>query len=170
VAVSYRRLFADALVGRDRTVAGIRFRFRADDGIGARVRHLAHLEEQCCSFFTLTITVTGGEVLWDSTVIDDDTGRACPRVVLADEVPRSSLQWGKHADGRSKCCAGAPGAFIGEWTMEASFPVASPTGIVGRTVFEWVLGGQFLVQRSASGSGRQERSSFFPSVMPRARG
>jgi Protein of unknown function (DUF1579) len=40
------------------------------------------------------------------------------------------------------------GAFIGEWTMEASFPVAPPTGIVGRTVFEWVLGGQFLVQRS----------------------
>ncbi len=75
-AESYRRLFADALVGRERTVAGTRFRFRAGDGIEVRVRQLANLEEQCCSFFTFTITVSGGEVLWDSTVIDDDTARA----------------------------------------------------------------------------------------------
>jgi hypothetical protein len=39
-------------------------------------------------------------------------------------------------------------AFVGEWSMEAAFPLARPTGVVGRTVFEWVLGGQFLVQRS----------------------
>jgi hypothetical protein len=73
---SYRQLFADAFVGRERTVAGIRFRFRADDGIEARVRELADLEKQCCAFFTFAITVVGGEVLWDSTVIDDDTARA----------------------------------------------------------------------------------------------
>jgi hypothetical protein len=36
----------------------------------------------------------------------------------------------------------------GEWSIEASFPLAPPTGVVGRTVFEWTLGGQFLVQRS----------------------
>jgi hypothetical protein len=36
------------------------------------------------------------------------------------------------------------GAFIGEWSIEASFgPEAT-----GRTVFEWVLGGQFLMERS----------------------
>jgi hypothetical protein len=35
-------------------------------------------------------------------------------------------------------------AFVGEWTMEASFPGAPP----GRSVFEWALGGQFLLQRS----------------------
>jgi hypothetical protein len=34
--------------------------------------------------------------------------------------------------------------FIGEWTLEASFPGAPP----GRAVFEWTLGGQFLVQRT----------------------
>jgi hypothetical protein len=39
-------------------------------------------------------------------------------------------------------------AFIGEWSMEASFPHAEPPGVVGRTVFEWMLGGQFLMQRS----------------------
>lgn len=73
---SYSQLFADAFVGHERTVAGVRFRFRADDGIEARVRELARLEKQCCSFFTFTITVVGGEVLWDSTVIDDDIARA----------------------------------------------------------------------------------------------
>ena len=35
-------------------------------------------------------------------------------------------------------------AFIGEWRVDASFPGSLP----GRTVFEWALGGQYLVQRS----------------------
>ena len=44
-------------------------------------------------------------------------------------------------------------AFIGEWSMEASFPSgapASPGGgaVVGRAVFEPVLDGQFLAQYS----------------------
>jgi hypothetical protein len=39
-------------------------------------------------------------------------------------------------------------AFVGEWTMEASFPDAPPTGLVGHCVFEWALDDQFLVQRS----------------------
>jgi hypothetical protein len=35
-------------------------------------------------------------------------------------------------------------AFVGAWTMEAPFA----PGVTGRAVFEWVLGGQFLVERS----------------------
>jgi hypothetical protein len=35
-------------------------------------------------------------------------------------------------------------AFIGEWSIEASF---GPE-VTGRAVFEWVLGGQFLRERS----------------------
>ncbi len=35
-------------------------------------------------------------------------------------------------------------AFVGEWSMGASFAA----GVTGRAVFEWVLGGQFLVERS----------------------
>ena len=35
-------------------------------------------------------------------------------------------------------------AFVGEWSMEASFAA----GATGRAVFEWVLGGQFLVERA----------------------
>lgn len=72
----YRRLFADAYVGRERTETGIRFRFRADDGIEARVRELAARETRCCGFFSFTITLTGDEVLWETTVPDDDAARA----------------------------------------------------------------------------------------------
>jgi hypothetical protein len=35
-------------------------------------------------------------------------------------------------------------AFIGEWTMEASFPGATP----GRAFFEWTLDRQFLMERT----------------------
>jgi hypothetical protein len=35
-------------------------------------------------------------------------------------------------------------AFVGEWKVEASFPGSPP----GRAVFEWELGGQYLVQRT----------------------
>ena len=34
--------------------------------------------------------------------------------------------------------------FVGEWDLEASFPNAP----VGRAVFEWILDGRFLVERS----------------------
>jgi hypothetical protein len=37
---------------------------------------------------------------------------------------------------------------IGEWSLDAAFPSVPPTGPVGRTVFEWTLDGQFLIQRS----------------------
>jgi hypothetical protein len=35
-------------------------------------------------------------------------------------------------------------AFIGEWRIDASFPGAPP----GRSVFEWMLDGQYLLQRT----------------------
>ena len=42
---------------------------------------------------------------------------------------------------------------VGEWRMEATFPGTAPDsiagqGVVGRAVFEWVLDGQFLVERA----------------------
>jgi hypothetical protein len=36
--------------------------------------------------------------------------------------------------------------FIGEWTMEADIPGAAD--VEARSVFEWILGGQFLLERS----------------------
>jgi hypothetical protein len=41
----------------------------------------------------------------------------------------------------------ALGALVGEWTLEASLPGAGPSGVGGRCTFEWMPGGQFLVQR-----------------------
>jgi hypothetical protein len=72
----YRRLFTRALVGRERTAAGIRFRLRADDGIEDWVRDLAAREKACCAFFDFEITIDGDEVRWDATVVDDDIARA----------------------------------------------------------------------------------------------
>src|SRR6266702_2903966 len=39
-------------------------------------------------------------------------------------------------------------AFVGEWTEQVTFPGAAPIETRGRTVFEWELGGQFLLERS----------------------
>jgi hypothetical protein len=72
----YGRLFAAALLGRERTAAGIRFRLRADDGVAAWVRDLAAREKACCPFFDFAVSTVDGEVRWDATVVDDDTARA----------------------------------------------------------------------------------------------
>jgi hypothetical protein len=71
----YRRLFADALAGRERTGDGIRFRFAAGPGVDARVRDLAARERACCAFFTFDVTEHDGEVWWDARVPDDPASR-----------------------------------------------------------------------------------------------
>ncbi len=72
----YQRLFSQTLIGREKTAAGIRFRFRALPGIDAWVRDLAAREKACCAFFAFTVTTAGEEVHWDAAVIDDDIARA----------------------------------------------------------------------------------------------
>jgi hypothetical protein len=74
--MEYQRLFARALVGRERTAEGIRFRLRAADGVETWVRDLAAREKECCPFFDFRVTSDGGEVHWDATVVDDDIARA----------------------------------------------------------------------------------------------
>jgi hypothetical protein len=74
--MEYQRLFSQALIVRERTTDGIRFRFLARPGIEAWVRDLAAREKACCAFFTFTITTAGEDVLWDATVVDDDIARA----------------------------------------------------------------------------------------------
>jgi hypothetical protein len=71
----YRRLFTQALTGRQRSEAGIRFRFRADPGVAEWVRDLADREKACCPFFNFTVTADHEEVRWDASVIDDDVAR-----------------------------------------------------------------------------------------------
>jgi hypothetical protein len=38
-------------------------------------------------------------------------------------------------------------ALVGEWTMEARFEAMPPADVDARVVFEWLTGGQFLIQR-----------------------
>ena len=39
--------------------------------------------------------------------------------------------------------------FVGEWSVEAAFPDAGPSPIRGRTTFERMLDGRYLLQRAA---------------------
>jgi hypothetical protein len=76
----YGRLFAQALTGRERTAAGVRLRFRAEEGVQAWVDDLAAREKACCPFFDFAVSTAGGEVWWDiglvDGVADDDISRA----------------------------------------------------------------------------------------------
>jgi hypothetical protein len=74
-AAEYGRLFTQALTGRERSDAGIRFRFRADPGVADWVRDLADREKACCAFFNFTVTADNEEVRWDASVIDDTAAR-----------------------------------------------------------------------------------------------
>jgi hypothetical protein len=82
--VEYGRLFSQALTGRERTGDGIRFRFRADDGVEAWVRDLAAREKACCPFFEFTISTTGHEVWWDADIADTGIETDIARTILDD--------------------------------------------------------------------------------------
>lgn len=61
----YGRLFAHALAGRERTDAGLTFRFEARPGVEEWVGDLSRREAACCPFFNYTIDIgDGSEVAW----------------------------------------------------------------------------------------------------------
>jgi hypothetical protein len=68
----FGQLFRDALVGRDNTADGIRFRFALRAGLEDQIRDLARREQSCCAFFDFTVAVHGDEVWWDATVTDPE--------------------------------------------------------------------------------------------------
>lgn len=72
----YARLIAAAFVSRERTATGMRWRLRADTGIEEWARDLAAREMACCAFLTITVSVSGGEVLWETSTVDDPAARA----------------------------------------------------------------------------------------------
>ena len=72
----YRRLFAQALAGRERTPLGIRFRFHPQPGVEDWVRDLAAREKACCAFFAFDITADESAIVWDCAVPDNPQARA----------------------------------------------------------------------------------------------
>jgi hypothetical protein len=74
--IEYQRLFTQALVGKERTAEGIRFRFRAEPGIEPWVRDLAAREKACCAFYAYAVSTDGDQVIWDSAVADNHDARA----------------------------------------------------------------------------------------------
>lgn len=71
----YRRLFGTDLIGRERTQAGIRFRFRTRPGLAEEIRDLAAREKACCAYFDFDIREHGNEITWDASVVDDPIAR-----------------------------------------------------------------------------------------------
>lgn len=60
----YGRLFDHALAGRERTSAGLTFRFNAKPGVEEWVRDLSRRQKACCAFFDFTISVGDAQVAW----------------------------------------------------------------------------------------------------------
>jgi hypothetical protein len=89
----YGRLFARSLTGRERTAGGIRFRFRAEDGVEGWVRDLAAREKACCPFYDFAVTTMDGQVWWDVSVDRTVTDDAMARAIL-DEPPFASAERG----------------------------------------------------------------------------
>jgi hypothetical protein len=59
----FDELFATAVHGADRTSpTSLRLRLRAEPAVAARAADLVVRETQCCSFFTFTLTATGGQL------------------------------------------------------------------------------------------------------------
>lgn len=62
----YRTVFTDPYLSGQRTTYGIRWSFRAEEGIESSVRTLAALEQRCCPFLRMTVSVADGQVHWQT--------------------------------------------------------------------------------------------------------
>jgi hypothetical protein len=91
----YQQLFGRVLVGREKHPEGIRFRFRAEDGIEAWVRDLAAREHACCAFMVFAVATAGDEVHMDVAVSDNDDARAIldEFYALPETLSIRSPQW-----------------------------------------------------------------------------
>jgi hypothetical protein len=81
----YRRLFAQALVGRERTAASIIWRFAARPGVEAWVRDLASREAACCPFLGYTVTAADGVIAFE--IAGGDDPRVQPLLDMAYRLP-----------------------------------------------------------------------------------
>jgi hypothetical protein len=64
---AYGRLFASAMVRRERRESGVLFAFRDDARIRHTVEDLARREAACCPFLDYRIEIVGNELIWTTT-------------------------------------------------------------------------------------------------------
>ena len=60
----YGRLFAHALIARDRSADAVEFAFAAKAGVAEWVTELARKESACCPFFSYRVSVHDDRVVW----------------------------------------------------------------------------------------------------------
>jgi len=74
-AAEFGGLFTEAVRGVERVGPGrLRLELRASPKVAGRAAALAAAETECCSFFTFTLTATGGRLVLDVTVPPRHTG------------------------------------------------------------------------------------------------
>jgi hypothetical protein len=79
----YGRLFADALVGRERHAGVVALVFRADPRVRASVEELTHREAACCPFLDYRVETIGERVVWTITNPVNSNKRAGAEATLA---------------------------------------------------------------------------------------
>lgn len=65
---AYERLFARALIRRERRGDSVVFRLRAGDGTRAALEDLVRREAACCPFADYRVEAAGEELIWTITV------------------------------------------------------------------------------------------------------
>ncbi|MBA2794469.1 MAG: hypothetical protein H0U32_10845 [Thermoleophilaceae bacterium] len=67
----WQRLAAEWLHSRRQTSTGVELSYRADDGVEAKLRDLAALEADCCSFADWAVSRSGDRVMLEVTAPPD---------------------------------------------------------------------------------------------------
>jgi hypothetical protein len=60
----YGRLFAHALIERERTADAVELRFAAKPGVAQWIEDLVRREAACCPFFSYAVRVEGDRIIW----------------------------------------------------------------------------------------------------------
>jgi hypothetical protein len=85
----YGRLFADALIDRERRDRAVALVFRADPRIRATVEDLARREAACCPFFDYRVETISEKHVWTITnpINNNDRGAAEAMLEIFYELP-----------------------------------------------------------------------------------
>lgn len=62
----YGRLFAHALIARDRTDNGVVFTFAANPGVREWIADLVIREAACCAFFSFDVELRDDQIVWST--------------------------------------------------------------------------------------------------------